>query len=138
MRLPALLCLTLLVISIADAYSAEKLSVCHLVAPGYPAVGWMARIQGSVRLSVEIDSEGKVSSVKVLNGNTVLADASQRNVRQWMFCPAPAHATIAYVYKLRGTETYPEPTPKVVMDLPYRIEVTSAPPKPMPSTGNSK
>ncbi len=43
--------------------------------------------RGVVALTAELDSEGKVRSVKVITGNHALAAAAVRAVRQWRYRP---------------------------------------------------
>ena len=45
-------------------WAAEKVCVVSMAVPDYPRLALMARIQGSVRVEVEIDSAGKVVSAE--------------------------------------------------------------------------
>src|SRR5882757_8087340 len=51
--------------------------------PAYPEVARKAGIEGMVRLQVKMTPEGKVEVQKILEGDTVLADAAIAAVKQW-------------------------------------------------------
>jgi len=58
-------------------------------APVYPSVLQEAGLEGVVKLDVLIDTEGHVSSVRVLNSlvHPAFADAAATAVKQWEFTP---------------------------------------------------
>jgi TonB family protein len=113
-------------------HAGNGLCVSHVDVPGYPVVGWQARLQGSVALNVDIAADGEVVSVSASGANTLLQKAAADNIRTWRFCSSPAkqNVTITYVYKLEGEETDRMPREKVVVDLPEQIIITSRPPMP--------
>lgn len=53
--------------------------------PKYPLIGIASRIEGSVALSFEIDSAGKVQNLSVVNGPTILQQAAKEAVSRWKF-----------------------------------------------------
>jgi len=55
--------------------------------PEYPALARQARLQGAVILECVIGTEGRVTSVKVLRGAPLLAEAATTAVRQWEYEP---------------------------------------------------
>lgn len=55
------------------------------VAPMYPPTAKQARIQGTVRMEVTIDKDGKVSNVQLIGGHPLLAEAAVEAVRQWEY-----------------------------------------------------
>ena len=57
-------------------------------APKYPRSAALAKIDGLVRLEAEVRTNGKVGNVKVLEGDSTLAEASTRAIRKWRFYPA--------------------------------------------------
>ena len=127
-------------LTVGACRAAEDICVRHVVVPGYPRLARMARLQGSVTIEVEVGTDGTVTSTKASAASKLLARASEENVRLWTFCApaatgslASSHTTITYTYKLEGNEEYYDPPPKVVLDLPSRVEITSHPPEAQPS-----
>jgi protein TonB len=51
--------------------------------PEYPEVARKAGIEGVVRLQVRLTQDGKLQVQKLLEGNTVLADAAMAAVKTW-------------------------------------------------------
>ena len=51
--------------------------------PGYPEVARKAGIEGVVRLQVRLRQDGRIEVEKLLDGDTVLADAAIAAVKQW-------------------------------------------------------
>ncbi len=60
------------------------------VAPTYPEIAKRMRVSGTVKLEAAVDAQGKVTDVKELSGNHVLALAAKEALMQWKFEPAPA------------------------------------------------
>jgi periplasmic protein TonB len=48
----------------------------------------IARIEGTVELTVLVARDGRVLSVQVLSGNRLLAAAAKQAVEQWRYRPA--------------------------------------------------
>jgi periplasmic protein TonB len=57
------------------------------VAPAYPQSALAMRIQGAVQLLATIGSDGNVSNVKLLSGDTLLSRAAMDAVKQWKYKP---------------------------------------------------
>jgi TonB family protein len=57
------------------------------VNPDYPPEARKARIEGTVLLRILIDKEGNVTSVKLIGGHPLLADAAIDAVKQWKYKP---------------------------------------------------
>lgn len=55
--------------------------------PIYPAIAKAVRIEGDVKLSVTIDSTGKVSAVKTISGPAMLMQSAIDGVKKWTFTP---------------------------------------------------
>jgi TonB family protein len=77
------------------------------VQPLYPADAKAARVQGSVVLSVLINKTGDVESVKLINGDPLLAPAAIDAVKRWKYRP----------YILNGTPVAVETTATIVFTL---------------------
>ena len=59
----------------------------HHVTPSYPEVARAARLSGTVVLEAVVDANGRVESVKVATGKTILEEAALEAVRQWRYQP---------------------------------------------------
>jgi len=57
------------------------------VAPVYPPRAIQTHLQGSVQLLATISKDGDITSVKLLNGDPVLARAALDAVKQWKYRP---------------------------------------------------
>jgi TonB family protein len=56
--------------------------------PDYPKKAREARVHGIVWLEAEVKADGRVGDVKVIEGDSTLAQASTRAIRHWRFQPA--------------------------------------------------
>lgn len=59
----------------------------HHVAPAYPAVARMSRVQGLVIVEATIGADGAVTDARVLKSVPLLDAAAIDAVRQWRFTP---------------------------------------------------
>ena len=66
--------------------SAPKL--LKKVLPTYPDAARTAKRQGSVVLQAALDAEGRVSNLKVLDGDSALTEAASSALRTWLYEPA--------------------------------------------------
>jgi TonB family protein len=76
--------------------------------PKYPALARQARIQGTVKLEIEIGRDGKVQEARLLEGHPLLVPAAIDAVMQWLFKPTllngepvRVQAPITIVFTLR-------------------------------------
>ncbi|HEV2500794.1 MAG TPA: M56 family metallopeptidase [Terriglobia bacterium] len=86
------------------------LKLIHAVAPSYPPLAWMARIQANVVLGITVDHEGKVSNISVISGHPLLVKAAIDDVSQWKFAPpanAPVEARVTIPFRLPPEESSP-------------------------------
>lgn len=67
--------------------SEGKKSIASRVEPAYPPMARQMKIAGHVEVDVDIDAEGRVEKVDVVNGNALLGSACVAAVRQWKFTP---------------------------------------------------
>jgi TonB family protein len=63
------------------------------VPPVYPSLARTQRISGDVRVEALIDASGKVSTMKVISGPTLLHQAAMDSLRQWKYQPATLNGT---------------------------------------------
>ena len=55
--------------------------------PAYPAAASASHVQGEVKLSADVDRDGKVASVRVISGPPLLRDAALDAVQRWRYRP---------------------------------------------------
>ena len=59
----------------------------HFVAPAYPVKARMQGAEGDVVLHATIDRTGKISDLKLVQDDPVLAEAAIDAVKQWKYRP---------------------------------------------------
>jgi len=76
--------------------------------PAYPEIARKAGIEGTVRLQVRLTQDGRIEVMKLLEGDTVLADAAIGAVKQWRGRPVwmdgkpvDVISTVTFKFKLR-------------------------------------
>jgi TonB family protein len=77
------------------ARAADERAVKSRVSPIYPEIAKRMKIGGVVKLEATVDADGKVTGVKAISGNRMLADAAEIAVKQWRFVPAAAEASVS-------------------------------------------
>ena len=63
------------------------------VSPNYPELGRKMGVGGTVKLELNVDSEGQVQDAKVVQGHAFLREAAVSAAKQWTFVKAPAKST---------------------------------------------
>ena len=88
-----------------DVKQAELISK---VAPVYPALAKNQHVSGNVLVDALIDANGKVTTMKVISGPTLLHQAAMDALRQWKYQPAtldgkpvPMHLTVTLQFRLQ-------------------------------------
>ena len=76
----------------------------------YPTEAHLARIQGTVVLAFDVNSEGVPVSPEVITGHPIFAAAAIRNLLTWRFARTPELATVGrqqarYLFEFSGTFT---------------------------------
>ncbi len=61
--------------------------ILHKVQPAYPLDAADLHIQGVVKLTVLIGTDGHVENIRLISGHPLLAPAALQAVRQWVFEP---------------------------------------------------
>lgn len=94
---------------VAPAIPAQRLAVVYAPAPEYPADARSKRWEGTVRISVLVDENGRVqdAQVSVSSGSSSLDQAALACLRTWRFRPyhqdgrpIAAWATVPVVFRL--------------------------------------
>ena len=78
------------------------------VPPAYPALARTQHVAGDVRIDALIDATGRVTTMKVVAGPTLLQQAAMDALRQWKYQPAtldgkavPMHLTVTIQFRLK-------------------------------------
>ncbi len=71
-----------------------------LIYPDYPPRAWAARKRGEVRLRAQVGGDGIVTSVQVLSGDPLLAEAAARAIKRWRYAasPMPAESVVRFKF----------------------------------------
>lgn len=84
-RLMQVAALALVVAMAIPARAADDRPVKSRVAPVYPEIAKRMKIAGEVKVEATVDASGKVTEVKAISGNHMLAVAAEDAVRKWKF-----------------------------------------------------
>jgi protein TonB len=78
------------------------------VRPVYPSLARSQHVSGDVKIDALIDVNGRVTSMKVISGPTLLHQAAMDALRQWKYQPAtldgkpvPMHLTITLQFRVQ-------------------------------------
>lgn len=78
------------------------------VPPIYPGIAKSQRVSGDVRVDALIDVNGRVTTMKVISGPTLLHQAAMDALRQWKYQPAmldgkavPMHLNVTLQFRLQ-------------------------------------
>jgi TonB family protein len=78
------------------------------VPPAYSSLARSQHVTGDVKIDALIDANGRVTSMKVISGPTLLHQAAMDAVRQWKYQPAtldgnpvPMHLTVTLRFRLQ-------------------------------------
>ena len=120
-------------IKVVAQNEAAKLQVVQAVSPVYPNVAVAARANGNVIVEVNIDSHGKVTSTRIVEGIRLLGAAAEKSARRWVFTPAMEQtetrtALLAFAFKLLPEDASADEVLPIFMP-PYHIEIRRAAPK---------
>src|SRR6266699_3618068 len=78
------------------------------IPPVYPALARNQHVSGDVRIDALIDANGRVTTMKVVSGPTLLHQAAMDALRQWKYQPAsldgkpvPMHLTVTIQFRFQ-------------------------------------
>ena len=86
--------LALLLSMALPAGASDDRAVKSRVSPIYPEIAKRMKIAGAVKLEAIVDAQGKVTDVKTISGNHMLAVAAEDAVRQWKFVPGSGNTSV--------------------------------------------
>jgi TonB family protein len=78
-----------LALAIGSSSLAEERPAKKRVPPQYPELAKRMHISGAVKLELNVDPEGQVQDVKVVQGHALLRDAAVAAAKQWVFTKGP-------------------------------------------------
>ena len=67
--------------------SMPEWKLLRRVAPVYPAAARAAHIQGTVRFTAVIGKDGRIESLRLINGHPLLVAAARDAVQRWVYRP---------------------------------------------------
>ncbi len=70
---------------VSSLMAADNRKTTKTVAPPYPPLAQKMRVEGSVKLEVAVDADGRVGDVRVVSGHPLLKTAAQDCVKQWAY-----------------------------------------------------
>jgi protein TonB len=78
------------------------------VPPTYPLLAKTQHVAGDVRVDALIDASGRVTTMKIISGPSLLHQAARDSLRQWKYQPAtldgkpvPMHLTVTIQFRLQ-------------------------------------
>jgi TonB family protein len=71
-----------------DEDRASNRHPIKIVRPKYPKLAELSHIEGDVVLELHVDSRGKVETVRIVSGNSLLREAAEEAARQWQYPPS--------------------------------------------------
>lgn len=107
-------------------------SVANLDLPHYPPIAHIARIEGQVRVELEVAPSGAITSAHVSGQQELLKAYVMRNVTTWRFQsseatkPHSVKMNLTYEFKISGTSD--QPFERVTFDRD-RVLVETNPPE---------
>lgn len=105
--------------------------VKRIVSMEYPTLARLARLEGTVSLSVTVLANGTVGTVTVLSGPEPLATPAREDISKWLFegchsSDGSCAVRIVFSFGLHGTCTdSPRCPTEFQVDLPNKVLVTS-------------
>jgi TonB family protein len=91
----AILLMTMVFALAGPAYADDQpRKIKSQVQPTIPEMARQIRLNGAVRLEVEIGADGSVKSTKALGGHPLLIESAEQAIRKWRYEPGPATKTV--------------------------------------------
>jgi TonB family protein len=114
-------------IAFAQTNPNNQPAVVSAVAPLYPPIIRAAGLTGDFHVDVEIDRDGKVTSVKAANAPKLMQRVIEEAARQWQFAPdlngqKKRQAQLTFSFRRMPSKT-PNSESTPVFYPPYCIEV---------------
>ena len=94
--------LTIFLVVVASPAQESSRKVVARAAPTYPELAKKMHLTGKVKVEVDVNPAGAVTSAKMVGGNPVFETAAIQAVKQWKFEPAPAATNSVIVLEFAG------------------------------------
>lgn len=98
-RLLQIATLAIAVLLALPCNATDKREVKSRVVPVYPELAKRLKITGLVVVEATVDADGKVTAVKTISGNQMLAHAAEDAVHQWKFESGDGIATVQLEFR---------------------------------------
>ena len=131
----AIIVATMILVEDPKGLSFDQPSVVSAAAPAYPVLAVASNTGGTVKLEVEINAAGEVTSVRTIDGHSLLRQTAERTARRWRFAPDAGAlkartVVLTFVFRIMPMNTGAEElTPMFIP--PYEVEVRHQPFKPV-------
>jgi TonB family protein len=106
----------------------ENPKVVEMKAPTFPAIARSVHAFGSVVVEVDVEADGKASSVRAISGHPLLLDVSRNAARGWRFEAAPNGASIRRIRLTFDFDLETVGCNQVVNVAPYHLRISAEPP----------
>lgn len=100
-----------------------SIEIRHFVAPQYPEMARLARLEGDVKATLSIGVDGKLRSVQVTSGYPLLRAPVETALREWSFAPLTNITSAQVVVAFRLDCSKP-----VTVDFPGAVKISACPP----------
>lgn len=84
----------LLMMSVPSMGASDR-AIKTRVAPVYPEIAKRLHVAGVVKVEATVAADGKVTDVKIISGNHLLAPAAEDAVRKWKFAQADGESAVS-------------------------------------------
>jgi TonB family protein len=118
--------------------------IASLQMPCYPPLARQAKVEGIVKVRIEVGNDGSVTRAEALEGSAILQSASMPNIRTWKFSAGAGEdvsrlkTTVAFEYRLEGEPGWEKCATRVIFDSFNHVSIIGHPPLPLTSDGTSK
>jgi TonB family protein len=89
MKICRVMLVSLMLLASGHTQGSPDYYIASLQMPCYPPLARQARVQGQVKVMVEVGNEGAVTFAEALEGNPILKSAAVPNARTWKFGTGP-------------------------------------------------
>lgn len=124
--------LVIIAFLLATGYTQETADIYirSLQMPCYPPLARQARVQGTVKIEIEVAGDGTVASAEALEGNPLLRAAAVANVQTWNFTGGTQHlpmlrTVVAFEYKLDDESGWERCAARVTFDSFSKVTVVA-------------
>ena len=117
--------------------------IASLQMPCYPPLARQAKVEGIVKVRIEVGNDGAVTLAEGLEGSPILQSASIPNIRTWKFGAGGGEdvsrlkTTVVFEYRLEGEPGWERCATRVIFDSFNHVSIIGHPPVPEINVGAS-